>query len=88
MQHIPASAIGATVFSKFLHYVDPLLMRISKDRLSIPSLLTGLPVVIDTCTGAKSGQARTKPVIGIPQSRQCRFSCLKLGTKAQSRLVL
>jgi deazaflavin-dependent oxidoreductase (nitroreductase family) len=66
IQHIPASVIGATVFSKFLHYVDPPLMRISKDRLSIPSLLTGLPVVILTCTGAKSGQARTKPVVGIP----------------------
>jgi deazaflavin-dependent oxidoreductase (nitroreductase family) len=65
MQHIPASAIGATVFSKFLHYVDPPLMRISKDRLSIPSLLTGLPVVILASTGAKSGQASTKPVIGI-----------------------
>ena len=66
MQHIPASIIGATVFSIFLHYVDPTLIRISKDRLSIPGLLTGLPVVIITCTGAKSGQARTKPVIGIP----------------------
>jgi deazaflavin-dependent oxidoreductase (nitroreductase family) len=66
MQHTSASAIGATIFSKFLHYVDPTLMRISKDRLSIPSLLTGLPVVILTSTGAKSGQARTKPVIGIP----------------------
>ena len=52
MQHIPASAIGATVFSKTLHYIDPPLMRISKNRLSIPSLLTGLPVVIITCTGA------------------------------------
>ena len=66
MQHIPASAIGATVFSKFLHYVDTPLMRISKDHLSIPSLLTGLPVVIITSTGVKSGQARTKPVVGIP----------------------
>ena len=66
MQHLPSSALGATVFSKFLHYVDPPLMHISKDRLSIPSLLTGLPVVILTCTGAKSGQARTKPVVGIP----------------------
>jgi len=66
MQHIPASVIGATVFSKFLHYVDPKLMRISNDRLSIPSLLTGLPVVILTSTGAKSGQARMKPVIGVP----------------------
>ncbi|RMG89659.1 MAG: nitroreductase family deazaflavin-dependent oxidoreductase [Chloroflexi bacterium] len=66
MQHIPASLIGAMVFSKFLHYVDPKLMRISKDRLSIPSLLTGLPVVILTSTGAKSGQVRTKPVVGVP----------------------
>jgi deazaflavin-dependent oxidoreductase (nitroreductase family) len=66
MQHISASTVGAKVFSKFLHYVDPPLMRISKDRLSISSLLTGVPVVILASTGAKSGQARTKPVVGIP----------------------
>ncbi len=69
MQHLPASAIGATAFSKFLHYVDRYLMRISKDRLAIPKLLTGLPVVILTSTGAKSGQARTMPVIGVPDGK-------------------
>jgi deazaflavin-dependent oxidoreductase (nitroreductase family) len=69
MQHLPASAIGATVFSKFLHYVDRYLMRISNDRLAIPQLLAGLPVVILTSTGAKSGQARKLPVIGVPDGK-------------------
>jgi deazaflavin-dependent oxidoreductase (nitroreductase family) len=66
MQHLPASVVGATVFSKCLHTVDTQLMHISQDRLSLPRVLTGLPVVLLTSTGAKSGQARTKPVIGVP----------------------
>ena len=66
MHYIAASAIGATVFSKLLHYVDPKLMRLSQDRLSIPKVVAGLPVVILTSTGAKSGQARTMPVMGVP----------------------
>ena len=43
-------------------------MRISRDRLSIPRLL-GLPAVVLTSMGAKSGQTRTMPVIGVPDGK-------------------
>jgi deazaflavin-dependent oxidoreductase (nitroreductase family) len=58
--------LGALAFSKFLHSVDTILMRFSEDRLSIPGVVTGLPIVVLTTTGAKSGQARTTPVVGVP----------------------
>lgn len=66
LQHVPASSLGALLFSKFLHYVDHGLMAISKDRWSVPSLVTGLPCVMLTSTGARSGLAKTVPVVGVP----------------------
>ena len=66
MQHLPASALGAVVFSKFLHHVDRPIMSISGGRWSIPALLTGLPVVILKSIGATSGEQRIVPTIGVP----------------------
>lgn len=66
MQHIVASKPGAWLFSKFLHAVDKPLFKLSKGRLTMPSLLAGLPVVMLTTTGRKSGQLRTMPLVAIP----------------------
>ncbi len=66
LQRLPASALGSTLFSKFLHYVDRPLMRASGDRISTPALLLGVPTVLLTTTGAKSGQPRRTPVVGVP----------------------
>lgn len=66
MQHLPASALGSAVFARTLHYADRFLMNMTGDRVSIPGVLTGLPVVVLTTLGAKSGERRTLPVIGIP----------------------
>ena len=40
-------------------------MGLSKGRLSVPSLVTGLPVVMLTTIGAKSNLTRTVPVVGM-----------------------
>jgi deazaflavin-dependent oxidoreductase (nitroreductase family) len=69
LQYVPASALGSAVFSKFMHRVDAQLMRASGGRFSLPILLLGLPIVNLTSTGAKSGKARTMPVIGVPDGR-------------------
>jgi hypothetical protein len=66
MQHIVASKPGAWLFSKFLHGVDKPLFRLSKGRVTLPSILAGLPVVMLTTTGRKSGEPRTMPLLGIP----------------------
>ncbi len=65
MQRIAASRPGAWLFSRVLHYIDRPLLRISKGRLSVPGIVAGLPVVMLTTMGAKSGQLRTQPVLGI-----------------------
>ena len=66
LQRVPASAAGSALFSKFLHYVDRPLMRASGERISTPALLLGVPTVMLTTTGAKSGQLRRTPVVGAP----------------------
>jgi deazaflavin-dependent oxidoreductase (nitroreductase family) len=65
-QKIAASGPGSWAFQKTLYAVDRPLFRASKGRLSVPGLLAGLPVIMLTTTGAKSGLARTMPLVGIP----------------------
>lgn len=66
MQHVASSRPGAWVFSKTLHLVDRPLHRMSKGRVTVPSLVAGLPVIMVTTTGRKSGEPRTMPLLGIP----------------------
>jgi len=65
MQRIAASRPGAWLFSRGLHYIDRPLLRMSNGRLSVPGIVTGLPVIMLTTRGAKSGQRRTQPVLGF-----------------------
>src|SRR5690242_5297962 len=65
MQHIGASRPGAWLFARTLHPLDRVLMRISRGRVSVPGVLTGLPVVMLTTIGAKSGKPRTVPLVGL-----------------------
>lgn len=64
-QWLPASRIGATLFSYTLHHIDRVLMGLSKGRLSVPGVVTGLPVVMLTTMGAKSTLPRTVPLVGM-----------------------
>jgi deazaflavin-dependent oxidoreductase (nitroreductase family) len=65
LQGLPASRLGAWVFSYSLHHIDRLLFRLSNGRVSVPGLLNGLPVVMLRVIGARSGQPRTVPLVGI-----------------------
>jgi len=65
LQRLPASQLGAWVLARTLHPFDRLLLRLSRGRVSIPGVLTGLPVIMLTTIGAKSGKLRTVPVVGL-----------------------
>jgi deazaflavin-dependent oxidoreductase (nitroreductase family) len=49
-----------------LYPIDKLVFKISKGRRTAASLTAGLPVIMLTTTGAKSGQPRTMPLVGTP----------------------
>lgn len=65
VQPFVASRLGSWVFARTLHPLDRLLLRLSHGRVSVPGVFTGLPVVMLTTIGAKSGQPRTVPLVGL-----------------------
>lgn len=66
MQRAAKTKAGSWTFQRTLYRVDRPLYRWTKGRLTVPDLATGVPVIMLTTTGAKSGLARTMPVAGIP----------------------
>ena len=66
MQAATSNRPSAWIFSKTLHQQDKVLFKATGGRLTRSSVLAGLPVVMVTTTGAKTGQSRTMPLLGIP----------------------
>ncbi len=66
MQRLGSSRGGAWMFSRLLAPSDRVIHRVSKGRTSAPEVLAGLPVIMVTTTGRRSGQARTSPLIAVP----------------------
>ena len=61
-QRIAASGPGAWVFQRTLYPVDKMLYKRTDGRLTVPGLMAGLPVIMLTTTGAKSGEPRSMPL--------------------------
>jgi deazaflavin-dependent oxidoreductase (nitroreductase family) len=66
MHIITRTRAGSWFFARTLHHFDRPVLRLSRGRYSLTSLLAGLPVVTVTTIGAKSGQPRSLPLIAIP----------------------
>ena len=61
-----ASGPGSWLFARLLHHIDRPVHRMTRGRHTLGSLVSGLPVVMLTTTGARSGVKRTVPVLGLP----------------------
>ena len=57
---------AAWLFSHTLHHLDRAVFKVSNGRSTAASILTGLPIIILTTTGAKSGKVRITPLIATP----------------------
>jgi deazaflavin-dependent oxidoreductase (nitroreductase family) len=66
VRRVASTKYGAAFFSKVARWMDDVLLRVSKGRMTGPGVLAGLPTVFVTATGARSGQPRTVPLVGIP----------------------
>jgi deazaflavin-dependent oxidoreductase (nitroreductase family) len=66
IQRIASSPPGAWFFQRTLYPIDKWLYRATNGRVTVPGILAGLPVVMLTTTGAKSGKLRTMPLVGVP----------------------
>jgi deazaflavin-dependent oxidoreductase (nitroreductase family) len=61
-----ASGPGSWMFARVLHHIDKPIYRITRGRNTLGGLLSGLPVVMLTTHGKRTGLPRTVPVLGLP----------------------
>jgi deazaflavin-dependent oxidoreductase (nitroreductase family) len=66
LRRFAASGPGSWLAVRVLHRIDPPVFRMTRGQHTVSSLITGLPVVFLTTTGARSGRRRTSPVLGFP----------------------
>ncbi len=66
LRRFAASGPGSWLFARMLDRLDRLTFRVTRGRHLFSSLLSALPVAMVTTTGARSGQARTVPLLALP----------------------
>jgi deazaflavin-dependent oxidoreductase (nitroreductase family) len=66
LRRLFASGPGSWLFARIGPRLDRPLHRLTRGRATASSLVSGLPVVMLTTTGARSAQPRTVPVLGLP----------------------
>jgi deazaflavin-dependent oxidoreductase (nitroreductase family) len=66
IRRFAASGPGSFLFARVLHHIDRPVYRLTGGRHTFANLVSGIPVVMLTTTGARSGVPRTVPVLGLP----------------------
>lgn len=66
MRTFIASKVGVALFRPTAHHLDRLAAKLTGGRRSASLIVTGVPAVMLTTTGAKSGKPRTVAVFPIP----------------------
>ncbi len=65
IQRLAWSAPASWVLARLLRTLDRISLKLSGGRVTLTSLLTGMPVIWVTSIGARSGQPRTRPLVPI-----------------------
>ena len=65
MQHIASLRPVAAVFRHTFHHIDRWGLGILRGR-TLSSVIAGVPNIMLTTTGAKTGKLRTVPLVGVP----------------------
>lgn len=66
VRRFASSGPGSWVFARVAHRLDKPIYSATDGRHTAASWLAGLPILMLTTTGAKSGKRRTVPVVGLP----------------------
>jgi deazaflavin-dependent oxidoreductase (nitroreductase family) len=83
VRRFAASGAGSWVFARVAPRIDRPVYRLSHGRHTLASLLSGIPVVLLTTTGARSGRPRTVPVLGLPTPDGLAVIASNFGQRAQ-----
>jgi deazaflavin-dependent oxidoreductase (nitroreductase family) len=66
IRRFASSGPGSFVFARILDHLDRPVYRATRGRHTLTSLLAGLPTVVLTTTGARSGRRSSVPLVGLP----------------------
>ena len=66
VRRFASSGPGSWLFVRLAHRLDKTFFKLSKGRFTLASLISGLPVVMLTTKGARTGKQRRVPVLGLP----------------------
>jgi deazaflavin-dependent oxidoreductase (nitroreductase family) len=88
IQSFASSRPGAWLFSRILRHLDNVVGRISRGRTSTPRLLAGIPVLVVTTVGRKSGLPRTSHLIAVPYDGSLALLGTNFGQPATPAWVL
>jgi deazaflavin-dependent oxidoreductase (nitroreductase family) len=67
VRRLAATRPGSWFFARTLHHADRVVYRLSRRRTTLAALLSGLPVVMLTTAGARSGRETTVPLLGFEE---------------------
>lgn len=70
VQRITSSRPGVWLFSRTAHHLDRAVLRLTGGRHTLSSLLAGVPIITLTTIGAKSGESRSVPLVGVLDGEQ------------------
>ena len=82
MQRFGSTPVGARLFAHTLPAMDRAVGKLSKGRTTVPQLLAGLPVIIVSTTGRKSGLVRQTHLIAIPVGETLALLGTNFGQKS------
>ena len=68
MRRVAATGPGSWLFARVLHRIDRPVYKLTGGRHTFANLASGLPIVMLTTTGARTGVQRTVPVLGLPSA--------------------
>jgi deazaflavin-dependent oxidoreductase (nitroreductase family) len=81
IKSIASTRVGTWLNRYALPPLDRMMMRLSGGRTNATGLVAGLPVIMLTTTGAKSGKQRTTPLIALPDGRKLALIATNWGQK-------
>lgn len=70
VRQIAGTQLVGWLARRTLHHIDRSVHRLTKGRTTFSAWVSGLPVVMLTTTGAKTGRQHTRPVLGIPDGER------------------
>jgi deazaflavin-dependent oxidoreductase (nitroreductase family) len=65
IQKIASTRPASWFFSRTLHHIDWVFLKLSSGRITLTPILAGTPTIVLTTTGAKSGLPRSLPLVCI-----------------------